>query len=90
MPSLGEGVTSATVVRLKKQLGDQVQVGDVAAEVSTDKVDTEIPATTAGTVSAVFVREGDEVPVGFPLLAVSPSAVLPHLADDPPSAWESD
>ncbi|WP_091336164.1 biotin/lipoyl-containing protein [Micromonospora rhizosphaerae] len=84
MPPLGKGVTSATVVRLMKHLGDPVQVGDVAAEVSTDKVDTEIPATTAGTVDAVF--EGDEVPVGFPLLAVSPSAVLPHLADDPPSA----
>ncbi|MFJ8582857.1 biotin/lipoyl-containing protein [Micromonospora sp. NPDC093277] len=89
MPLLGKGVTNATIVRLMKRLGDPVQVGDVAAEVSTDKVDTEIPATTAGTVAAVFVRDGDDVPVGFPLLAVSPSAVLPHLADDPPSAWES-
>ncbi len=72
-----------------RHLGDPVQVGDVAAEVSTDKVDTEIPATTAGTVAAVLVREGDDVPVGFPLLAVSSSVVLPQLADDPPSAWES-
>ncbi|MBY8870596.1 lipoyl domain-containing protein [Micromonospora sp. PLK6-60] len=77
MPALGEGVTGATVVRLMTHAGDQVQVGDVVAEVSTDKVDTEIPATSSGTVSAVFVHEGDEVPVGFPLLAVSPSAALP-------------
>ncbi|WP_433321102.1 biotin/lipoyl-containing protein [Micromonospora chersina] len=84
MPLLGKEVASATIVRLVKQLGDPVQVGDVAAEVSIDKVDVEIPATTAGTVAAVFVREGDEVPVGFPLLAVSPPAARPRLADDPP------
>jgi biotin carboxyl carrier protein len=75
MPQLGKGVTAATVARIMKRVGDQVQVGDVAAEVSTDKVDTEIPATAAGTVAAVYVREGDEVPVGYPLLAVCPSAV---------------
>ncbi|MEU8284060.1 lipoyl domain-containing protein [Micromonospora sp. NPDC048905] len=75
MPQLGEGITTATVIRIMKHVGEPVQVGDAAAEVSTDKVDTEIPATAAGTVAAVFVGEGDEVPVGYPLLAVRPSAV---------------
>jgi 2-oxoglutarate dehydrogenase E2 component (dihydrolipoamide succinyltransferase) len=60
-----------------KRVGESVQVGDVAAEVSTDKVDTEIPATVAGTVAAVFVGDGEEVPVGYPLFAVSPSVASP-------------
>lgn len=77
MPQLGEGVTTATVVRLIKRVGDLVQVGEVVAEVSTDKVDTEIPATVAGTVAAVFVGDGEEVPVGYPLFAVSPSVATP-------------
>lgn len=88
MPSLGEGVAAATVVRMRKQVGDPVQVGDPAADVSTDKVDTEIPATTAGTVVRLFVTEGDEVPVGHPLLAVRPPALAGPIGD--PSAPAAD
>ncbi|MEU7750311.1 lipoyl domain-containing protein [Micromonospora sp. NPDC049171] len=75
MPQLGQEVTSATVIRIMKHAGELVQIGDVVAEVSTDKVDTEIPATVAGLIVAVFVGEGDVVRVGYPLLAVTPSAV---------------
>nr|WP_240939809.1 lipoyl domain-containing protein [Planosporangium flavigriseum] len=70
VPPLGRGVASATVVRISKSVGEHVALNDPVAEVSTDKVDTEIPATVAGVVAGILVRPGQEVPVGFPILAV--------------------
>jgi 2-oxoglutarate dehydrogenase E2 component (dihydrolipoamide succinyltransferase) len=70
VPSLGEGVVSATIVRVIKSVGDCVALNDPVAEVSTDKVDTEVAATVAGVVTGVLVHPGQEVPVGFPILAV--------------------
>ena len=77
MPQLGETVTEGTIVRWLKQVGDAVAVDDPLFEVSTDKVDTEVPSAFAGYLRAILVAEGDTVPIGTPL------AWLTDTADEP-------
>ena len=67
LPALGESVTEGTVTRWLKQEGDQVQVDEPLLEVSTDKVDTEIPAPASGTLLAITVHEDETVEVGAEL-----------------------
>ena len=67
MPQLGETVTEGTITRWLKQVGDPVAVDDPLFEVSTDKVDTEVPSAYAGFLRAILVPEGDTVPIGTPL-----------------------
>jgi 2-oxoglutarate dehydrogenase E2 component (dihydrolipoamide succinyltransferase) len=64
MPQLGESVTEGTVGRWLKQVGDTVEKYEPLLEVISDKVDTEITATDAGTLVSIEVREGETVPVG--------------------------
>ncbi|MGV9679448.1 2-oxoglutarate dehydrogenase, E2 component, dihydrolipoamide succinyltransferase [Nocardia sp. NPDC003482] len=64
MPELGESVTEGTVTRWLKQVGDQVEVDEPLLEVSTDKVDTEIPSPVAGTLLEISAQEDDVVSVG--------------------------
>ena len=66
MPQLGETVTEATVTRWFKAVGDAVTEGEALYEVSTDKVDSEIPAPAAGVLGAIEVPEGATAPVGAP------------------------
>jgi pyruvate dehydrogenase E2 component (dihydrolipoamide acetyltransferase) len=70
MPALGESVTEGTVTRWLKQEGDEVAVDEPLLEVSTDKVDTEIPSPVAGTVTSILVQEDETVPVGAELAIV--------------------
>ncbi|MDQ3824255.1 MAG: 2-oxoglutarate dehydrogenase, E2 component, dihydrolipoamide succinyltransferase [Actinomycetota bacterium] len=70
MPVLGESVTEGTVTRWLKQVGDTVEVDEPLVEVSTDKVDTEIPSPVAGTVLEIVVAQDETVPVGAALAAV--------------------
>jgi biotin carboxyl carrier protein len=70
VPPLGHDVTSARVQQLSKRPGDHVVAGEPLVELSTDKVDVELPSATTGIVTEVFVKERDEVPVGFPILAI--------------------
>jgi pyruvate dehydrogenase E2 component (dihydrolipoamide acetyltransferase) len=70
MPALGESVTEGTVTRWLKAEGDTVEVDEPLLEVSTDKVDTEIPSPVAGTVSRLLVAEDDTVPVGGDLAVI--------------------
>jgi pyruvate dehydrogenase E2 component (dihydrolipoamide acetyltransferase) len=77
MPQLGETVTEGTITRWAKQVGDAVAVDDVLFEVSTDKVDTEVPSAYAGFVRSILVAEGETVPVGTPLLIITPTADEP-------------
>ena len=58
LPALGESVTEGTVTRWLKQVGDQVAVDEPLLEVSTDKVDTEIPSPVAGTLLEIKARRG--------------------------------
>ena len=64
MPALGESVSEGTVTRWLKNVGDSVAVDEALLEVSTDKVDTEIPSPVAGTLLAIDVAVDTTVPVG--------------------------
>ncbi len=77
MPQLGETVTEGTITRWFKQVGDRVAADEVLFEVSTDKVDSEVPAPAAGYLAEILVPEGATVDVG---------AVLAVLADAPPGS----
>jgi 2-oxoglutarate dehydrogenase E2 component (dihydrolipoamide succinyltransferase) len=70
LPALGESVTEGTVTRWLKQVGDEVSVDEPLLEVSTDKVDTEIPSPVAGTLLEIKVEEDDTVEVGAVLAMV--------------------
>jgi 2-oxoglutarate dehydrogenase E2 component (dihydrolipoamide succinyltransferase) len=74
MPALGESVTEGTVTRWLKAEGDQVEVDEPLLEVSTDKVDTEIPSPVAGVLTKILVAEDDTVPVGGDLAIIGGSA----------------
>jgi 2-oxoglutarate dehydrogenase E2 component (dihydrolipoamide succinyltransferase) len=96
MPALGESVTEGTVTRWLKAEGDQIAVDEPLLEVSTDKVDTEIPSPVAGTVTKILVAEDETVPVGADLAVVggasgapAPQAPARHSAPvvaEPPAA----
>src|SRR5699024_370791 len=70
LPALGESVTEGTVTRWLKQVGDTVEVDEPLLEVSTDKVDTEIPSPVAGVLEAILVAEDETAEVGAELATV--------------------
>ncbi|OIH93797.1 2-oxoglutarate dehydrogenase, E2 component, dihydrolipoamide succinyltransferase [Curtobacterium sp. MCBA15_001] len=70
LPALGESVTEGTVTRWLKNVGDRVEVDEPLLEVSTDKVDTEIPSPVAGVVEEILVGEDETVEVGTPLVKI--------------------
>ena len=74
MPALGESVTEGTVTRWLKNVGDSVAIDEPLLEVSTDKVDTEIPSPVAGTLQEILVAEDETVPVGTDLAVVGDGA----------------
>lgn len=63
MPQMGESVTEGTIVRWMKRVGDVVDKDEPLFEISTDKVDAEIPAPDAGVIAEIRVNEGETVPV---------------------------
>ena len=71
MPRLGESVTEGTVTRWLKQEGERVEADEPLLEVSTDKVDTEIPAPAAGVLSRIVVGEDETADVGAELAVIS-------------------
>src|SRR6266508_820260 len=70
LPQLGETVTEGTITRWFKQIGDTVAADEALFEVSTDKVDTEVPSPVAGTLQEIRANEGDTVPVGTVIAVV--------------------
>ena len=77
MPALGESVSEGTVTRWLKAVGDQVNADEPLLEVSTDKVDTEIPAPTSGTLLSIDVAVDSTVPVGARLATIGSSSAAP-------------
>ena len=71
LPALGESVTEGTVTQWLKQVGDTVEVDEPLLEISTDKVDTEIPSPVAGTLTQILVQEDETVEVGAELAIIS-------------------
>ncbi|WP_460568859.1 2-oxoglutarate dehydrogenase, E2 component, dihydrolipoamide succinyltransferase [Humibacter soli] len=70
LPALGESVTEGTVTRWLKNVGDRVEVDEPLLEVSTDKVDTEIPSPVAGIIEQILVQEDETVEVGTALVTI--------------------
>jgi len=85
LPALGESVTEGTVTRWLKQVGDAVAADEPLLEISTDKVDTEIPAPASGTLVAINVAEDSTVAVGTELGLIATGAAAPA-ADPAPAA----
>ena len=70
LPALGESVTEGTVTRWLVAVGDTIAVDEPLVEVSTDKVDTEVPSPVAGVVEQILVEEDEDVEVGAPLVVI--------------------
>src|SRR5689334_1620357 len=83
MPALGESVTEGTVTRWLKQVGDSIEVDEPLLEVSTDKVDTEIPSPVAGTVLEITAAEDSTVEVGGQLAVIGSGSPAPASAPAP-------
>lgn len=87
LPALGESVTEGTVTRWLKKVGDTVAVDEPLVEVSTDKVDTEIPSPVAGVLTQILVQEDETVAVGSPLAIVGEGSVVsPSAPAESPAA----
>jgi len=93
MPQLGETVTEGTITKWYKAVGDQVARDEPLFEVSTDKVDSEVPSPAAGVLTAILVEEGDTVDVGVTLAVIGDEAASngsgPAPAASPPAAEDS-
>ena len=88
LPALGESVTEGTVTRWLKKVGDRVEVDEPLLEVSTDKVDTEIPSPVAGVIEAILVAEDETVEVGTALVTIGDGSGAAPVAAAAPVAEE--
>src|SRR5918997_4252235 len=73
MPQMGESVTEGTVLSWFKQEGDEIAADEPLVEISTDKIDAEVPSPGAGTIVKLHVAEGDTVTVGQVLAEIAPT-----------------
>ena len=89
MPQLGETVTEGTVAQWLKKVGDPVEKYEAFLEVSTDKVNAEVPSPVTGVITQVLVKEGDTVPVGTAIAVIEEvggaTGSVPETAASPPS-----
>ena len=74
MPEMGESVTEGTILEWHKQEGDQVEEGETVVEVSTDKVDAEVPAPASGTITKIRAQADETVKVGQVLAEMTAGA----------------
>jgi len=74
LPEMGESVTEGSIVEWRKRVGDLVSEGDTLVDVTTDKVDVEVPATAAGVITQLFGKEGDTIAVGATLAEIDTTA----------------
>src|SRR6476659_9537411 len=71
LPQMGESVTEGTVLEWRKQEGDRIEADEILVEVSTDKVDAEVPAPVSGTIAKIHAAEGETVEVGAVLAEIA-------------------
>src|SRR4051812_12091752 len=88
MPPMGDSVSEGSILEWHKQEGDEVSEDETLVEISTDKVDAEVPAPVAGTVVKIHAAEGDTVGVGSVLAEIAPggNGSAPALEADEPAA----
>src|SRR5215207_8402420 len=90
MPEMGESVTEGTVLEWHVSEGEPVEEGQTMVEVSTDKVDAEVPAPASGTVTKIMVQVDEEVDVGNPLAEIDPNGGPPETDEAEEPAAEQD
>jgi pyruvate dehydrogenase E2 component (dihydrolipoamide acetyltransferase) len=84
MPQMGVSVSEGTITKWLKQVGETVQADESLLEISTDKVDTEVPSPASGVVQEILVQEGETVEVGTKLAVIAPEgAAAPPAAEAP-------
>jgi 2-oxoglutarate dehydrogenase E2 component (dihydrolipoamide succinyltransferase) len=83
MPKMGESVMEGTVLEWKKAIGDEVEQDETLLEISTDKVDSEVPSPEAGTLLEILVEEGETVEVGTPIAVIGSGEAAPAGAPAP-------
>ncbi|QRO82891.1 2-oxoglutarate dehydrogenase, E2 component, dihydrolipoamide succinyltransferase [Corynebacterium glucuronolyticum] len=88
MPELGESVTEGTITTWLKEVGDEVEVDEPLLEVSTDKVDTEIPSPVAGTLIEILANEDDTVEVGDVIARIGDADAAPAEKEEEPAQEE--
>src|SRR5579872_2714270 len=76
-PAAGESVTEGTILEWRVKVGDAIKVDDTIVEISTDKVDVELPSPASGTVSEILVEEGETVTVGQVIARISVNGAAP-------------
>lgn len=86
LPPMGEGITDARITRWLVKVGDNVEIDQPIVEIATDKVDSEVPSISAGTVKEILYKEGDTPQVGQPILII----VAEGAADIPATKIESE
>src|SRR5256885_16570727 len=86
MPQMGESIAEGTLSKWLKQLGDEVKRDEPLFEISTDKVDAEIPAPTAGVLAEIKVQEGQTVPVQTLVAVIETDKGAPPTPAPPPPA----
>jgi pyruvate dehydrogenase E2 component (dihydrolipoamide acetyltransferase) len=87
MPQLGETVTEGTITKWLVKVGDKVEIDQPLFEVSTDKVDSEVPSTASGVVTELIAAEGDTVEVGKVVARIGSAGEAPApLAPQAPAA----
>src|SRR5215468_5069510 len=90
MPAMGDSVSEGSILEWHKQEGDEVSEDETLVEISTDKVDAEVPAPISGTVVKIHASEGDTVGIGAVLAEIAPTnGAAPVEAETPPAAEET-
>ncbi|HET9105394.1 MAG TPA: biotin/lipoyl-containing protein, partial [Solirubrobacteraceae bacterium] len=84
MPQMGVSVAEGTIVAWRVEVGDSIEAEATICEITTDKIDTEVPAPISGTVTEILVPPGETVPVGTVLARIGGSG--PASADGPAAA----
>jgi 2-oxoglutarate dehydrogenase dihydrolipoamide succinyltransferase (E2 component) len=77
MPQMGVSVSEGTITKWLKQVGEKIEADEALLEISTDKVDTEVPSPGTGVVAEILVQEGETVDVGTKLAVIAPEGAAP-------------
>src|SRR5580693_7001357 len=86
MPQMGESIAEGTIVRWIKKVGEAVERDEPLFEISTDKVDAEIPSPVAGVVTEIRAKEGETVPVNSVVAVIGASGPVAHVTPSQPVA----
>ncbi|MEJ5253699.1 MAG: biotin/lipoyl-containing protein, partial [Armatimonadota bacterium] len=85
MPKMGDGMSEGTILRWLKKEGDSVEVGDIIAEIETDKASVELPADVSGKLATIVAKEGETVPVGAVIAEILGEGEQPQVSTPAPA-----